>query len=139
LSSATSQTSVASPRQAHTTAKGRRRRKALWVVAVAVLLVVAGAVVVVADPFSSKGNSRLGVVDNADPTSLATVNRQDLTSQTQVAATLGYAGSYTVVNQEVECACRLAARRQAGAPSATFTSLPAVGQQCQPRVKCFTR
>ena len=38
-------------------------------------------------------------MDNADPTSLQTVNRQDLSSQTEVSATLGYAGSYSVVNQ----------------------------------------
>ena len=39
------------------------------------------------------------MADNADPTSLYTVARQDLSSQTQVSATLGYAGSYSVVNQ----------------------------------------
>ena len=38
--------------------------------------------------------------------------RQDLSSQTQVSATLGYAGSYSVVNQA----------------QGTVTSLPAVGQ-----------
>ncbi|MDE3092852.1 MAG: peptidoglycan-binding protein [Acidobacteriota bacterium] len=40
-----------------------------------------------------------GVVDNTNPTSLYDIARQDLTSQTQVAATLGYTGNYTVVNQ----------------------------------------
>lgn len=36
------------------------------------------------------------MADNADPTGLATVTRQDLSAQTQVQATLGYASSYTV-------------------------------------------
>jgi hypothetical protein len=105
-------------------------------VAVAVLLVGAGAAVVVADPFSSKATSRLGVVDNSGPTSLATVARQDLTSQTQLAATLGYAGSYTVVNQAAGSAASSnavspssSAGSSSDGSSATFTSLPTVGQQ----------
>jgi hypothetical protein len=105
-------------------------------VAVAVLLVVGGAAVVIADPFSSNGASRSGVVDNSDPTSLATVVRQDLTSQTQLAATLGYAGTYTVVNQaggstasnSAASPSSTAASSSSGS-SATFTSLPTVGQQ----------
>ena len=60
--------------------------------------------------------STTGVADNADPTSLATVARQDLSSQTQVPATLGYAGSYSVVNQA----------------QGTVTALPAVGPGGQP-------
>ena len=124
---------VAPVRQAGTTVEGRRRRKAPWVIAAVVVLVAAGVAVVIADPFSSKGTTRPGVVDNSDPTSLATVARQDLTSQTQLAATLGYAGSYTVVNQAAgTAASSSAASPSSGGPcsgsSATFTSLPAVGQ-----------
>jgi hypothetical protein len=52
------------------------------------------------------------VSDNGAPTSTTTVARQGLTSQTQVSATLGYAGSYSVVNQA----------------QGTVTFLPAVGQ-----------
>lgn len=52
------------------------------------------------------------VTDNSYPTSLATVVRRSLASQTQVDATLGYAGSYAVVNQA----------------QGTITSLPALGQ-----------
>jgi len=48
----------------------------------------------------------------ADPTGLATVTRQSLSSQVQVPATLGYAGSYAIVNQT----------------RGTVTALPAVGQ-----------
>ena len=68
--------------------------------------------VAVARPFTPGGTSRPGVVDNADPTGLHTVARQDLTSQTQVSATLGYAGNYSVVNQA----------------QGTLTALPTAGQ-----------
>jgi len=46
------------------------------------------------------------------PTSTATVDRRSLTAQTRVAATWGYAGAYTVVNQA----------------AGTITRLPRVGQ-----------
>jgi hypothetical protein len=94
---------------------GRRRRKALWVIAViavVVVLVAAGAAVAVTNPFSSGGANHPGVADNADPTGLQSVTRQDLSEQTQVSATLGYAGSYSVVNQA----------------QGTVTLIPAVGQ-----------
>ncbi len=68
-------------------------------VALVLVVVIAGVVVSIADPLSSPGTARSGVVDNADSTSLATVTRQDLSSQTQVPATLGYAGDFSVVNQ----------------------------------------
>ena len=79
---------------------------------VVVVLVVTGVVVSLINPFASSSPSHLGVTDNADPTSLASVTRQDLVSQTEVDATLGYAGSYSVMNQA----------------QGTITSLPAVGQ-----------
>ena len=77
----------------------RRRRTALALVATAI--VATGVGVGVTGTLNTDGTrtSRTGVVDNADPTSLATVTRQDLSSQTSVNATLGYAGSYSVVNQ----------------------------------------
>jgi hypothetical protein len=124
VSSAPSQASVAPPRLADTTVEGRRRRKSPWVIA-AVVLVVAGGAVAIADPFSSKATPS-GVVDNPAPTSLATVARQNLTSQTQLAATLGYAGSYTVVNQAAGPSS--SAGSSSSGSSATITSLPAVGQ-----------
>jgi hypothetical protein len=92
----------------------RRRRRAFAAVAVVAAAVVAVAVLVT-QPFSSPNtpaSGASGVSDNGAPTSTATVVRQDLTSQSQVSATLGYAGSYSVVGQD----------------QGTVTSLPAVGQ-----------
>ena len=79
----------------------------------AVVVVAAAVVVGVMDPFAGGHSATPGVTDNsADPTSLQTVARQDLSSQTEVSAILGYADSYSVVNQA----------------QGTVTSLPAVGQ-----------
>lgn len=90
-----------------------RRRRRRGIALVSVLLVVAAVVVVVvADPFGGSSSPPGGLADNADPTSVTTVSRQDLTSMTQVSATLGYSGSYTVVNQA----------------QGTVTWLPGVGQ-----------
>lgn len=77
-----------------------------------VVLAVAGVALAVTKPFDTGGPSRPGVVDNADPTGLQAVSRQDLSSQTQVSATFGYAGGYSVVNQA----------------QGTLTSLPSEGQ-----------
>ena len=111
MGSATEELSVAPPDLVATSAE-RRRRRAPWVMAVVVVLVAAGVSVALVNPFGAGPTSHPGVVDNADPTSLYTVARQDLSSQTQVSATLGFAGSYSVVNQA----------------QGTVTSLPSVGQ-----------
>ena len=89
-----------------------RRRRLIIVLALATVLVLGGVAVAVSDPFARSPQSTTGVADNSDPTSLTTVTRGDLTSETQVNATLGYAGNYSVVNQA----------------QGTVTSLPAVGQ-----------
>ncbi len=60
------------------------------------LLVAAGVAVALADPFGGSSPAANGVADNAAATSLATVRRQDLSQQTQVSATLGYADASTV-------------------------------------------
>jgi Putative peptidoglycan binding domain len=60
-------------------------------------IVVAAVVLVVADPFGGGGNASGGVVDNTFPTGVASVTRQSLSSQTQVSATLGYAGTSSIV------------------------------------------
>jgi hypothetical protein len=75
-------------------------------------VVAAVVAVVVTDPFGASSSPPGGLADNADPTSVTTVSEQDLSSTTQVSATLGYSGSYTVVNEA----------------QGTVTSLPGVGQ-----------
>jgi hypothetical protein len=77
-----------------------------------VLVVAAGVVLGVTDPFSGSGTPKSATTGAGVATSVASVTRQDLSSQTQVAATLGYAGSYSAVNQA----------------QGTITSLPSVGQ-----------
>ena len=62
----------------------------------AALLLVAGLAVALADPFASSSPAASGVSDNGAATAIATVKRMDLSQQTQVSATLGYAGSSSV-------------------------------------------
>jgi hypothetical protein len=88
------------------------RRRLVVAIAIVVVLVAAGVAVAVAKPFGGNGGAPGGLADNADPTSTTTVQLEDLTSQTQVSATLGYAGSYEVVNQA----------------QGTITELPSLGQ-----------
>lgn len=95
---------------ASTPSHEQRPRRIRWI-AVAVFLVVAVLGVLIANPFSSARTNDPGV-GNADSTGLGAIIQRDLSSQTQVSATLGYAGSYAVVNQA----------------QGTVTSLPAVGQ-----------
>jgi Putative peptidoglycan binding domain len=61
-----------------------------------VALAGAGAAVAVASPFGGRHSEAAG---NPVPAAFATVTTRSLTSQTQVTATLGYTGHYTVVNQ----------------------------------------
>ena len=111
MGSATEELSV-TPADLVATSAERRRRRAPWVIAVVVVLVAASVSVALVNPFGTGPTKHPGVVDNADPTSLDTVVRQDLSSQTQVSATLGYAGSYIVIDQA----------------QGIVTSLPAAGQ-----------
>jgi multidrug efflux pump subunit AcrA (membrane-fusion protein) len=62
----------------------------------ALLALGAIAAIVVLKPFSSSTPTSAGIGDNGYPTSLTTVERRSLTSQTQVSATLGYAGASTI-------------------------------------------
>src|SRR5262249_15307899 len=68
-------------------------RRALAVAGVLVVVVGAG-VIVFAHPFGSAAGT--GELDNTATTSTAQIERRDLTSQTQVSATLGYADSSTI-------------------------------------------
>jgi hypothetical protein len=78
----------------------------------AVVLAAAGGAAAGAAGVFGGSHPASGVVDNADPTSLATVTLGSLSSQQQVGATLGYAGSYSVMNQV----------------TGMYTQLPAAGQ-----------
>ena len=103
-------------------AAGGRGGRLRWIAGGAVVAVVAAAVALaVTSPFRARASSNTGGVSYQ--TSTATVTRQSLTSQTQQDATLGDAGSYSVVNQ----AQGPSGGSGSGAGSGTFTSLPAVG------------
>jgi peptidoglycan hydrolase-like protein with peptidoglycan-binding domain len=76
----------------------RRMTGRRWAAAGAVLVVAAVAITVaVTDPFADPAPPEPS--GTAYRTSTTTVTRRPLESQTQVDATLGYAGAYTVVNQ----------------------------------------
>jgi len=64
--------------------------------ALAVLLAALAVGLVVANPFGGSPKPGGGVVDNTSVTSLATVERRSISSQTQVSATLGYADPGTI-------------------------------------------
>jgi hypothetical protein len=103
--------------------RGSHRRR--WLLLAVVVVVAAAAMVGVVDPFSAKHPTSARVTDNADSTSLATVTRQDLSDQTEVSATLGYASSYTVLYQG---SATTSSGSGSSGSSGTFTELPAVGQ-----------
>jgi hypothetical protein len=98
---------TAVPEERHT-----RRHNKHWVVAAAIVLVGTGVALAASEPFTSKGSSRSGVASSVDPTGLYTVARQDLSSQTELSATLGYAGDCSVVDQA----------------QGILTALPGIGQ-----------
>ena len=74
----------------------RPRGRLLFALAAAAVVVVAVALVLT-DPFAGSGTPGSGVADNAFATSVTTVSRRSLSSQTQVSATLSYAGTSTIV------------------------------------------
>ena len=92
--------------------RGRRPRRRMLVAGGALVLVGAALALVVANPFAGSGGTPGGLADNADPTSVTTISQGDISSQTEVSATLGYSGTYDVVNQA----------------QGTITWLPALGQ-----------
>jgi peptidoglycan hydrolase-like protein with peptidoglycan-binding domain len=74
-----------------------RPRRGRWAALAAVVAIVVAVLLVVFEPFHTSGKASAGVADNSTPTSLTTVKRQSLSSQTQVAGTLGYAGSAKIL------------------------------------------
>lgn len=82
------------PEETFAPVRGRRRWR--WVAAGVVVLVGAGAATAAGTGmFGHSGKPPIATY----PTSTATVTRRALQSQTQVSATLGYGGSFSVVNQ----------------------------------------
>jgi hypothetical protein len=90
----------------------RRRRRRVLLGGAAAVVAAAGVAAAIADPFAGAGRPGGVAVGNGFPTSLAAVVQRLLQSQTNVSATLGYAGSYSV----------------SGHGSGTITWLPAAGQ-----------
>jgi hypothetical protein len=105
--------------------RARQRSRRRWLVAGVVVLVVAAAAgtVLATGVIGRRGSAGSGTASNGYRTGTATVTRQSLTAQTQVNATLGDAGSWTVVVPQAS------ASSGAGAgASLTFTWLPRVGR-----------
>ena len=126
---------------AEAAAWGHRSRRR-WIAGGAVVVVVAAAVALAfTGPFRARASSNEGAVSYG--TSTWTVTRQSLTEQTQEDATLGDAGSYSVVNQAQAPSTGSAGSGSAGSGSGrsgsggsgsgsgsgsgTYTSLPAAG------------
>ena len=93
---------------------GGGRRRGRWVAAgvVAVVAVAGLAVAGAMGAFGGSGSPSAGAAASAYRTATATVARRSLVSQTPVDATMGYAGSWNVVNQA----------------TGTFTALPTPGR-----------
>ena len=89
----------------------RRRRRRVVAGGAAVVVAAAGVAVAVTGPFAGAGQAGGGPASGY-PTSLSAIARRLLQSQTNVSATLGYAGSYTVT----------------GHGGGTITWLPAAGR-----------
>ena len=75
---------------------GRRRSRRVLAATVAIVAAAVAVVLLVTDPFSGSAGSAGAVSDNEYPTSTATVARESIEQQTQVSATLGYAGDLTI-------------------------------------------
>jgi hypothetical protein len=103
-------------------ARHRRRRAAVGGAAAAVVAVV---VLALTDPFRIAAPA--STASGSYHTASATVTLRSLTSQTQEDATLGDAGSYSVVNQAQGWPADSAGSSGGGAGSGTYTSLPAAG------------
>lgn len=86
------------------------------IVLLVVAVVVVGAAVAGVALFGQKAPAKAAGIDNAAATSTATIAKRSLSAQTNVSATLGYAGSYSVINQAV----------------GSFSQLPAVGDLIEP-------
>ena len=120
--------------------RARRRWAAAGVVVVVVAAGVVAAVVTGGSGWPSHPSS--GLSGNTHPAATATVTRRSLSSQTQVNATLGYAGSYSVVNQAQGTITALPCGRPGGAagpgavPGERQPRRPALRLQSRPTATC---
>ena len=69
------------------------------ILVVVIIVIAAGVIVAVAGVFDRNREGSGPAVDNRAATSVATVQRRTLSTQTQFNGTLGYAGSYTVLGR----------------------------------------
>jgi hypothetical protein len=93
MGTSAAETEGVQPRSARGIAPSRRRT----VLVVVIILVAAGVIVAIAGSFDRNGVGGRSVVDNGTTTSVATVQRRTIATQTQFNGTLSYAGSYTVL------------------------------------------
>ena len=82
----------------------------------AVVAIIVVAALAATGTLQRKGSASAAGGGNGSASGLAPVTRQDLSAQTEVNATLGYQGSYTVINQA----------------QGTYTHLPSAGQVITP-------
>jgi hypothetical protein len=75
---------------------GRRRRRVVLAGGAAAVVTAAGVAVAVTGPFAGAGHAGGGAAASGYPASLSAIARRLLQAQTNVPATLGYAGSYSV-------------------------------------------
>src|SRR5215470_5769267 len=76
--------------------RGGRRRRRVVLAGAAALVAAAGVTVAVTGPFAGTGHAGGGAAASGYPTSVSAIARRLLQARTNVSATLGYAGSYTV-------------------------------------------
>jgi len=74
-----------------------RPRRGRWAALAAIAAILIAVALIVLEPFQSPNKASAGVTDNSTPTSVTTVKRESLSSQTQVDGTLGYAGSSKIL------------------------------------------
>jgi hypothetical protein len=94
-----------------------RKRPVRAAAAALVCVLAAAAVLLAANPFAGAGAT--GPIDNGTPTGQATVTRRSLSSQTQSAATLGYANATTIIAPPGTAAASVQQAQQALAAAET--------------------
>jgi hypothetical protein len=128
---------VASP-DAVTRSAGDPRHRRRVALAVVLVIAAAGAAAGLIATGTFRG-SKPPSAASVDQTALATVKRQSLTSQAQVSATLGYAGSYDVILPPTGASSPSSSSastgtahgvggQSGGQATGVFTALPAAGQ-----------